>query len=87
MRRKALALSAIALAAAGLCSCNQNIGLGNYSFTKVHITTSERDRCVEISSWHNNDVGIEVKTKDYGSLYLSEGTYILIESKCPICDA
>lgn len=87
MRKEPLLLSIVALAAAGLCSCNQNIGLGNYSFTKVHITTSEHDKCVEISSWHNDDVGIEVKTKDYGSLYLSEGTYILIERECPICDA
>ena len=33
-----------------------------------------------------NETGIEVKTKD-GALFLSEGTYFLVEDKCPICDA
>jgi hypothetical protein len=31
-------------------------------------------------------MGIEVQTKEYGALYFSEGTYILVENKCPICD-
>lgn len=60
-----------------------NYGWGNYSYTKVHIFGQ---RCYEIESWHDNSIGIEVKTKDYGSIYLSEGRYMLVEDKCPICE-
>ena len=66
-----------------LTSCNMSCGLGNYNFNKVHcITTNE---CYTIISWHNNEMGIEVKTSEYGTLYFSEGTYILVEKECPIC--
>jgi len=73
------------LAMISLTSCNVSYGLGNYSFKKVHIVTPDYNKCVNITKWHNNEIGIEVKTEDYGSLYLSEGTYILVEDKCPIC--
>lgn len=67
-----------------LSSCNMSCGLGNFNFNKIHcITTNE---CYTIKSWRNNEMGIEVNTKEYGSLYFSEGTYIMIEDECPICD-
>jgi len=54
----------------------------NYKY--VHsLTTGE---CYEIQSWTNMDVGIKVKTKEYGILYFSEGTYILVGEKCPVCN-
>ena len=71
-----------------LFSCNQDLGWGNYVFNKVHINTLSYNKCVNIKTWRNNSGnGIEVKTVDYGSLFLSEGTYILVEDKCPICDS
>lgn len=66
-------------------SCNKGLGLGNYNFKKVHICVGDVNKCVEIEKWYDNEIGIEVKTKNYGALYLSEGTYILIEDKCPLC--
>lgn len=66
--------------------CNQSMGLGNFTFNKIHILTySDQGFCVEIEKWHDNETGIEVKMKEGGSLYLSEGAYILVSDKCPIC--
>lgn len=76
------------LAVTSLTSCgNMSVGPGNYSFKKVHINTHENSCCVDIDKWHDSEGdGIEVHSKDTGSMFLSEGTYILIEDKCPICD-
>ena len=65
---------------------NRSVGLGTYTFKKVHINTFNYSGCLELENWHDNERGIEVKTKEVGSLYLSEGTYILVGEKCPICD-
>lgn len=73
-----------------LTGCNQSIGLGNFSFKKIHIDTHHYSGCLTIETWHDNDGGgIEVKTKEAGSLFLSEGTYILLEGDegCPLCEA
>jgi hypothetical protein len=61
-----------------------NIGFGNYEFNYIHNTIT--DECYELKSWKDNEMGIEVKTAEYGSLYFSEGTYILVEDECPICN-
>lgn len=75
-----------AVAALSLTGCNMAIGFGNYNFEKVHIIAGEYNSCVAIKSWHDDDLGIEVKLKDKdGSLFLSEGTYILVSDYCPIC--
>lgn len=69
-----------------LCSCgNMSNGFGNFTFKGVHIISGNSTVDCHVKSWHDNDVGIEVTTQEFGSLYLSEGTYILFESKCPIC--
>ncbi len=66
---------------------NMSIGLGNYEFKHVHIFTHDgNDRCLEVEKWYEGDTGIEVCTAEYGSLFLSEGTYMLCGDKCPICD-
>lgn len=68
-----------------LSSCgNIGLDLGNFTFTKVHITLINKD--VNVIKWYDNDFGVEVVTDEYGTLYLSEGTYILLQDKCPICD-
>ena len=55
------------------------------NFEKVHIALGTTDTCVEISSWHDNEIGCELKLKDGSSIYCSEGTYILVDGTCPIC--
>ena len=67
-------------------SCNVNIGPGSYTFTKVHIADfAGNANHATLNSWKNDDVGIEVNTKEYGSIFLSEGTYILYNNTCPVC--
>lgn len=81
---------AIVLAAAivTVCvGCNKSIGPGNYSFKKVHIDTHNYSGCLTIKKWHDNETGIEVKTEEAGAIFLSEGTYILLDGDkpCPFC--
>jgi hypothetical protein len=72
-----------------LVSCGNKaiISPGNYSFTHIHFTDMTKGHCATIEKWWDNEEGIEVKTKEYGYLYCSEGSYILFESgnKCPYC--
>lgn len=63
---------------------NKSFGMGNYNFTKVHIFGDQGDACCEVKKWYDAEIGIEVKT-DRGALFLSEGTYMLVENYCPIC--
>lgn len=71
----------------GACG-NHSVGFGNYHFAKVHIFVHDGpDRCLTIEKWYEDTIGIEVKTKEHGTLWLSEGTYMLCEHDCPICDA
>ena len=70
-----------------LCGCgNQSLGFGNLVFRKIHIDTHHYSGCLTVEKWHDNETGIEVKTREAGSLYLSEGTYFLVEDVCPFCD-
>lgn len=76
-----------------LCACLTGCGNkalispGNYNFTHIHFTDMTSGHCATIEKWWDNEQGIEVKTKEYGYLYCSEGSYILLESgsKCPYC--
>lgn len=74
-------LSVLTFTGCGNMSCSP----GNYSFEKVHVDTYHYSGCLTIDSWHDNERGIEIKTKEVGSIFLSEGTYILIEDECPFC--
>ena len=79
-------LCVIVMSLTMLCACNKNIGIGTYKFTKVHIFIEDGyGSCFDISSWREAEVGVEVKVSGCGSLWLSEGTYMLVEDKCPIC--
>jgi hypothetical protein len=53
----------------------------------VHFTDNVEGHCATISSWHDNTTGIELHTVECGSMFLSEGSYILFESAgdCPFC--
>lgn len=71
-----------------LASCgNQSLGLGNFTFEHIHFSDAIGGHCATIEKWHDNSEGIEVKTKEFGSMYLSEGSYILFEDgmHCPYC--
>lgn len=71
-----------------LCACgNMSMGIGNYTYEKIHIMDYGRAGiCATVEAWYDSERGIEVRTTEYGSLFLSEGTYILLEGKCPFCD-
>ena len=85
--KKICVILVVSILAMILCACgNQSIGFCNFTFKKVHIDTYHFSGCYTIEKWHDNESGIEVQTKEVGSIFLSEGTYILVEDKCPICD-
>lgn len=72
-----------------LCACgNVNWGFGNYNWKHVHFSDAVDGHCATISSWHDNETGIEIHTVECGSMFLSEGSYILFESEanCPFCN-
>ena len=88
MKKKIAILVLVALMTCGLCACgNENWGLGNYTFKHVHFNDSITGVCADVDSWHDNELGCEVHTDEFGTLDLSEGTYILIENAndCPFC--
>lgn len=82
----AIALAAI-LCLVMFAGCNENWGFGNYSWKHIHFSDAIEGHCATISSWHDNSTGIEVHTVECGSMFLSEGSYILFEnaSGCPYC--
>ena len=71
-----------------LSACgNMSLGMGNFDFEKIHVDTYHYSGCFTVEKWYDNGTGIEVKTKEAGALFLSEGQYILIEDDCPFCAA
>ena len=90
MKRKIKALIlATTLAATTLTACgNMSMGMGNYSFRHIHFGRNGEDHSATVEKWYDTEnPGLEVKTEEYGALFLSEGTYELFESesKCPYC--
>lgn len=78
----------LAMLVMSLGSCgNYSAGFGNYNYEKIHIDTHHFSGCYTVEKWYESESGIEVKTKELGSIFASEGTYILVADKCPICDA
>jgi hypothetical protein len=71
-----------------LCGCgNENWGIGNYTYTHVRVGSAGEGYCATVSSWHDNELGAELHTEEFGSIYCSEGTYVMFEdgAKCPFC--
>ena len=85
--KKFIAIIMIMLMAFSFCACNENWGFGNYNWKHVHFSDTVEGHCATISSWHDNTTGIELHTVECGSMFLSEGSYILFEngSDCPFC--
>ncbi len=66
------------------CS-NVSLGIGSLEFNKVHVDTYHYSGCLEVDKWYETSTGVEIKTEDGESIFLSEGTYIMIEDECPFC--
>ena len=83
----------IALVLVIICICcvlsgcgNMSLGIGHFTFKKIHVDTHNYSGCFTVEKWYNNSSGIEVKTKEAGYMYFAEGMYMLIEDECPFCD-
>lgn len=86
--KKIFALILALVLCLSLCACgNENWGFGTYTFTHVHISDGVEGHCATINSWHDNERGIELHTKEFGNIYCSEGTYFLYGDgkDCPFC--
>lgn len=80
---------AVVLVVATMTACgNENWGVGNYTYTHVHTSDGIEAYCATVNSWHDDEMGVELHTKEFGDIYCSEGTYILYSSgdKCPYCE-
>lgn len=89
MKKFLIIAMALVLICLTLTSCgNMSLGIGNYTFTHIHITDYTEGYCLEVEKWYDSEGGgIEVKTKNGGAFFVSEGSYILISDKddCPFC--
>ena len=71
-----------------MAGCNMGIGVGKFEFNGIHCADFAGNvRDFTVIKWYDDSNGIEVKTEEAGSLFFSEGTYILYENECPICGA
>ena len=66
---------------------NMGMGLGNYTYKRIHIDTYHYSGCLTIEKWYESGSGVEVLTTEVGSVFASEGTYILLDGDkdCPFC--
>lgn len=86
MKKVLAILFALVIVVTMFAACgNKSWGLGNYTFNKIHVDTYNYSGCFTIEKWYDNESGIEVKTKEAGSMYLAEGMYMMIEDECPFC--
>ena len=86
--KKIFTLILVLVLSLSLCACgNENWGFGNYNWKHIHFSDAVEGHCATISSWHDNTAGIEVHTVERGSMFLSEGSYMLFENEiyCPYC--
>lgn len=87
MKRFLCLILVIVIMSTLLVSCNMSMGFGNFTFDHVHIYSySGTGVDATVIKWYDNDTGIEVLTEEYGSMFLSEGTYFLYNRKCPLCE-
>lgn len=74
-----------------LASCGNMaiIDPGSFTFKHLHSDTYHNPMCFTIEKWWDNSTGIEVLTKECGTMYFSEGDYVLIENAedCPYCSS
>lgn len=84
--KKIIAIGMVLILIGALCACaNMSMGIGSFEFNKVHVDTYNYSGCFTVMKWYDSETGVEVKTKEAGSMFLSEGTYFLISDDCPFC--
>ena len=64
---------------------NMSLGLGNFTFEKIHVDTYHYSGCFTVEKWYDDGAGIEVLTKEAGAMFFAEGMYMLIKDECPFC--
>lgn len=84
----ALILAVLVIAVCFTGCGNMSMGMGNFSYEHVHFFNHQGSHCATIEKWYDNSTGIEVKTKEYDSIFLAEGCYMLFEDSdsCPWCN-
>ena len=85
MKKLILSILLLCVSVVVLASCGNKrlFDFENDTYNYIHCIAD--GKCYKLKSWKNNDVGIKVVTENYGAMFFSEGTYILIENHCPIC--
>ena len=89
MKKIVALILAVLVVAVCFTGCgNMSIGPGNFSYGHVHFFDHQGSHCATIERWYDNSTGIEVKTEEYGSVFLAEGCYMLFENdnSCPWCN-
>ena len=87
MKKKLIAVIMTVAVVATMTGCgNMSLGLGNFTYEKIHVDTYHYSGCFTVEKWYDNSEGIEVLTEEAGSMYFAEGMYMLIEEDCPFCD-
>lgn len=85
--KKIIAIVMVLVLMSTMCACgNKSWGLGSFEFNKVHVSSYDCKGCFTIEKWYECETGVEVKTKEAGFMFLSEGTYFLISDDCPFCN-
>ena len=86
MKKVLAILFALVIVVTMFSACgNMSMGLGKYTFEKIHVDTYHYSGCLTVEKWYDNEFGVEVKTREVGHIYLADGMYMLIESECPFC--
>lgn len=87
MKKKIIAMiMTTAMVTTMLTGCgNKSFGYGNFNYEKIHVDTYHNSECFTVEKWYENDAGVEVLTKENGSMFFSEGTYMMVENECPFC--
>ena len=63
-------------------------GWGNYQYNHICVIAGDDHQCYEIEKWWDNELpGLEVKIKNGGYIFASEGTYHIYSqsSDCKFC--
>ena len=63
-------------------------GWGNYQYNHICIIAGDDHQCYEVEKWWDNELsGLEVKVKNGGYIFASEGTYHIYSqsSDCKFC--
>ena len=84
---KKIVIACLSILSLALISCNQQPGFGALSFHRIHIQIPGSTPVhLKVESWRNDDGGIEVKTENYGSILIGDGSYLCYDvDECPIC--